>query len=201
MKRPNAAACLRSLCLIALLSTVGLASLSGLLVSPCEVFAQDKPNVPNWKLRCADGSQVEFHDELAKGPVLVSFWALWCKPCLKELPHLDKLGKEYEGKLSVLAVNIDNSRSVARVRPYLSSKGYKFRVPLDTSGDLQRMLQIGSVVPFLIVYNSDGTEYYRHVGYKEGDEKELQKEVAALFTGEEDLAEDSQEAGVEDQEQ
>ena len=163
-------------------------------------MAQDKPNVANWKLKCADGKQVDFHEELAKGPVLVSFWALWCKPCLKELPHIDKLAQEYEGKLSVLAVNIDNSRSIAKVRPYLSSKDYKVRVPLDTSGDLQRQLQIGSVVPFLILYDSDGSEVYRHVGYKEGDEHELQQKVAALLGSVEFPAEEtgsSEDAGEE----
>jgi thiol-disulfide isomerase/thioredoxin len=154
-----------------------------LILSVAAAVAEEKPNVPDWKLKCADGSQVEFRKELAKGPVLISFWALWCKPCLKELPHIDKLGQEFQEQMTVLAVNIDSPQSVARVRPYLKSKGYKVKVPLDTSGDLMRMLQIGSVVPFVILYDSDGREVYRHVGYKEGDEKELYKHVATLLQG------------------
>ena len=138
-------------------------------------------NVPNWQLRCADGQKVDFHAELARGPVLVSFWALWCKPCLKELPHLDALAAQYEGQLQILAVNIDSQRSVAKVRPYLKSKGYGLTVPLDTAGDLQRQMQVGGAVPFLVLYDSDGQEVYRHTGYKEGDEIALQKKIQTLM--------------------
>jgi cytochrome c biogenesis protein CcmG/thiol:disulfide interchange protein DsbE len=137
--------------------------------------------VPNWSLRCADGSQIDFYEALKKGPVLVSFWALWCQPCLKELPHLNSLAAETEGRLTVLAINMDSSKSVAKVRPFLSSKRYKVTVPLDTAGDVGRLLQVGGVIPFLVLYDANGREVYRHVGYKEGDEVELQKRVNALI--------------------
>ncbi len=162
-----------------------------ILVVATTVVAGDGPNVPNWKLQCADGSKIEFHKELAKGPVLMAFWALWCKPCLKELPHIDKIAQEYKDQLTVLAVNIDSPKGVARVRPYISSKGYKFKVPLDTSGDLSRLLQIGSVVPFVILYDTDGSEYFRHIGYKEGDQHQLHKKVAELLQGDEATGEEA----------
>lgn len=139
------------------------------------------PNVPNWQLRCSGGESLDFHEELAQRPVLISFWALWCKPCLKELPHLDKLAQEYGDQLKVLAVNIDSQRSVAKVRPFLKSKGYKLTVPMDTAGDLRRQMQVGDQVPFLILYDTSGQEVYRHVGYKEGDEISLRREIAAFL--------------------
>lgn len=142
------------------------------------------PQAPNWQTKCADGSRLEFHQELAKGPVVVSFWATWCKPCLRELPHLDKLQKTYPDELTVLAVNVDDTRSVNKVRPLIKSKGYGLRVPLDTSGDIRRLLQIGSAVPYLIVYDRDGTEVYRHMGYKDGDEAELMAIVTSLLKAE-----------------
>jgi cytochrome c biogenesis protein CcmG, thiol:disulfide interchange protein DsbE len=143
-----------------------------------------KSQAPNWKTKCADGSRLEFHEELAKGPVVVSFWATWCKPCLRELPHLDKLQKAYPEQLTVLAVNVDDTRSVNKVRPLIKSKRYGLRIPLDTSGDIRRLLQIGNSVPYLIVYDRDGTEVYRHMGYKDGDEKELEAIVAKLLKAE-----------------
>jgi thiol-disulfide isomerase/thioredoxin len=143
--------------------------------------AGEDPVIPNWTLRCVDGTDVDFHEALAEGPVLVSFWALWCKPCLAELPHLDDLARETKGKLTVLAVNMDNPKGVARVRPYIKSKGYEMRIPLDTAGDVGRKLQIGSSVPFLVLYDAAGKEIYKHVGYKEGDERELRGRVSALL--------------------
>ncbi len=152
-----------------------------LLALPAAVAADEGPAAPDWNLRCADGEQISFHDALAEGPVLVSFWALWCKPCLKELPHIDQLARDFAGRLTVLAVNIDNSRSVAKVRPFLRSKGYEVTVPLDTSGDVKRLLQVGNMVPFLVLYDSTGQEVYRHTGYKMGDEIELRRHVDALL--------------------
>jgi len=47
------------------------------------------------------------------------------------------------------------------------------------------MLQVSGIVPFLIVFDGQGREVYRHVGYKEGDEEELQHELEKLLSAEE----------------
>jgi thiol-disulfide isomerase/thioredoxin len=137
--------------------------------------------VPDWSLRTSEGADVSLHEALARGPVLVSFWALWCGPCLRELPHLDSLARETAGRLTVFAVDQDGPRSVARVRPYLRSRGLRLIVPLDTSGDVARQMQIGEALPFLVLFDSRGREVYRRIGYREGDEVALRGKVTALL--------------------
>jgi thiol-disulfide isomerase/thioredoxin len=136
---------------------------------------------PDWTLRTTEGRETSLYAALARGPVVVSFWALWCAPCLRELPHLDALARETAGRLTVLAVNRDGPRSVARVRPYLHSRGLGLIVPLDTSGGVAQEMQAGEALPFLVLYDARGHETYRHVGYREGDEVALRARVMELL--------------------
>lgn len=43
-------------------------------------------------------------------PTIITFWATWCSPCIKEMPHFSKLVEDYQGKLQVLAVAVGDTR-------------------------------------------------------------------------------------------
>ncbi len=137
---------------------------------------------PDWSLETADGGRVDFHEALADGPVVLSFWATWCRPCLKELPRLDALAERFGGQVTFLAINTDNTRAVAKVGPYVQTAGLShLRVPMDTGGEVQQLLQVGGVLPFVALYDRHGREVFRHVGYKEGDELELAQAITDLL--------------------
>ena len=50
---------------------------------------------------------------LSDKPVLIDFWASWCGPCRMVSPIIDKLAEEYEGKIKVLKVNVDQETQLA----------------------------------------------------------------------------------------
>ncbi len=50
----------------------------------------------------------------SKIPVLVDFWAPWCRPCMMTAPILDELSDEYNGKLTFTKMNVDENGSIAR---------------------------------------------------------------------------------------
>ena len=49
----------------------------------------------------------------AETPVLVDFWAPWCRPCLMVAPILDELAEEYDGKISFVRMDVDQNPKTA----------------------------------------------------------------------------------------
>lgn len=62
-----------------------------------------------------DLTAANFDQEVSgsKTPILVDFWATWCGPCKMVAPHLDKLAKDYAGRIKVCKLNIDEAPEIA----------------------------------------------------------------------------------------
>jgi peroxiredoxin len=139
---------------------------------------------PDFSLTDIDGKTVKLSDALKKGPVLLDFWALWCKPCLRSLPSTEALHKEFGPKgLTVLAVNTDSPRSTAKVKPYVKTNQFSFAVPLDPNNTLQRLYHF-SRIPQVFLIAKDGTIAYSQLGFTPANEQRLHQEVAKLFGAE-----------------
>lgn len=46
-------------------------------------------------------------------PVLVDFWATWCRPCLMVAPIIDELAEEYDGRIEFVKVDVDSNQKIA----------------------------------------------------------------------------------------
>jgi cytochrome c biogenesis protein CcmG/thiol:disulfide interchange protein DsbE len=134
------------------------------------------------QLATASGEQTTVA-KLGTGKVtVVSFWATWCKPCKEEMKAMSPIYQKMKDKLQYVAISIDNTKTMARVAPFIKSQGYEFPVLLDPNSDLFRALN-GSNVPYTLVFNADGTLHSRHDGYLEGDQAKLEKELESMIGG------------------
>ncbi len=73
---------------------------------------------------------------------VVNFWATWCAPCIKELPHFEKLKAEHKSeKLAVLLVSLDfKSKLESNVIPFVKKKNLKNEVFLLNESDPQQFI-------------------------------------------------------------
>lgn len=156
-----------------------------LLISP-SVLAQNNEDItgrkaPNFKLINLDGKYVELNKETGNGPVLLSFWATWCKPCLEEMAEFNKIYNEFKDKgFTILAISTDAEKSVAKVKPYIKSKGYSFMVLLDTNNEVARKYY-AQQIPFTVLIDKNGNIVYSHLGYMKGDEQKVEKLVSEML--------------------
>ena len=150
------------------------------------IFAQEQEeqtgrNAPEFKLEDLDGSYVSLKDELGNGPVLISFWATWCKPCIEEMTKYKEIYEDYKDKgLKILAVSIDDERTVAKVKPFVKSKHYPFTVLLDTNSDVARKYYAQNV-PYSVLLDKTGKIVYTHLGYMKGDELKMKNKIDELI--------------------
>ncbi len=146
-------------------------------------FAQENAvkKAPEFELEDINGDEAALSDYLGEGPVLISFWATWCKPCVEEMKHYEQLYKKYESRgLKVIAISEDNERSTAKVIPFIRSNQYTFDVLLDPDNSVARDYYV-RVVPHTYVLDKEGKIVYSHSGYKRGDELLVEKKIKELL--------------------
>ena len=137
--------------------------------------------IPDLKLKLLDGKNTSIHTLLEDGPLLIDFWATWCKPCKKVMKHLNKYHNKYEKNgFKVLMVNQDTPRSVGKVKSYIRSQKYSFYVGLDPNQKIAKKLN-GLIMPTLILIDTDGTILWRHQGYMPGEEAEIESRIQSAI--------------------
>ena len=151
-----------------------------LLVSTIS-FAQIK-NLPNVDVKKIDGSSFNFKNIDNNGnPIVISFWATWCKPCTKELNNIAEVYEDWQDETNVklVAVSIDDRRSQSKVAPYVNSSGWEYAIYIDPNSDLKRAMGV-STVPHTFLLDKNKQIIWQHRGYVEGDEYELFDEILKL---------------------
>jgi thiol-disulfide isomerase/thioredoxin len=135
---------------------------------------------PDFTLEDLRGEVVTLSEVLADGPVILDFWATWCKPCNKALPKLQKLADKYEGRVQVITISIDDPRSRAKIAPTVRSMGVQLPVLLDGDKTVASLYRVASV-PSTFLIAQDGRIAAVHSGYRDGEIRVLESELNQLL--------------------
>ena len=153
------------------------------LVMGTALMAQNAKMPENITLRDIDGMNVPSSVIQNDGkPVIISFWATWCKPCNRELNTIKEVYEEWQEETGVklVAISIDDARSASRVKPHVDGNDWPYEVYLDQNSDLKRAMGVVNV-PHTFILNGEGEIVWQHTGYQDGGEEEVIDKVRELL--------------------
>jgi len=148
-----------------------------LLLIPGAAFAQSLLNskVPPTQVKTIDGSNFNTSTFSNHGkPIIIDFWATWCKPCIAELNAIDDEYADWQKEtgVKVIAIAVDDARTMGKVQSFVREKGWNYDIYLDPNQDFQHAMEVINV-PCTFILDGNGKIVYIHNSYMEGDEKGL----------------------------
>jgi len=164
-----------------------LAGALALLLSPAiaQENTEGKSGIPVVNIKGLDGSVVSTSTLVNDGkPIIISFWATWCKPCVNELNALNEVYEDWQKEtgVKIYAISIDDARTTASVAPFVNGKGWEFDVFLDPNGDFKRAMNV-NMVPHAFLLNGNREVVHQHTSYSPGDEDKLLELVQQVAEG------------------
>lgn len=137
---------------------------------------------PSVQLKDLEGKPVDAATLSNDGkPFVVSFFATWCKPCLRELKAIAEVYPDWQEEtgMKLIAISVDEAQNAGKVRPLVDAKGWDYEVLLDTNGELKAALGIQSI-PHLFIIDGNGKIVETKSGYTEGSEDHIIEKIREL---------------------
>ena len=151
-----------ALCALALTALIAVLVIVNLPAKPAAApGAAVGEALPDFTVECVDGSTFNLREQRGK-VVVINLWATWCTPCVQELPHFDRLQREYPADVAVLALH--SPPVTTDVADYLSDYDYEIPFAVDEDGSLSAALNASTVLPQTLIVDPDGVVTYNQPG-------------------------------------
>jgi len=113
---------------------------------------------------------------------VVNFWATWCAPCIKELPHFETLNTNYiKNNVEVILVSLDFPHQYeSKLKPYIKEHDLKSKILVLDDVDMNTWIpkvdeNWDGAIPVTIIYNKDKRKFFDQTFTYEILEKELKQ--------------------------
>lgn len=139
--------------------------------------------LPSVQLKDINGKRVDTAKLDNDGkPYIISFFATWCKPCLRELDAVNEVYPDWQDEtgMKLIAVSIDKAQDESKVKPLVNSKGYEYEVLLDPNGDFKRAMGV-NMVPTVFIIDGNNNVVDTRTQYTDGSESHLIEKIRELI--------------------
>jgi peroxiredoxin len=151
------------------------------LVLICFTNSFSQKQIPEISIKNLNGKSIELEEARDGKPIVVCFFATWCKPCLVELNAIAEVYDDWqdESDFNLLAISVDDSKSNAKLKSLVNGNDWPFKVYSDSNSELKRALNITSI-PHSLIVNAKGEVVYEKISYTVGAEYELYEKFKEL---------------------
>lgn len=136
---------------------------------------------PDFTAKDLQGNSVKL-SELKGKIVVLDFWASWCVPCKKSMPHLIELYNEYKDtSFTIIGVNVDTELKKLREFESDLNTDIPFTLIFDKDSEIPPLYEVEGM-PTTVVINKEGIIKYKEVGYTTELKDKLDKIISELIT-------------------
>jgi len=139
--------------------------------------------LPSVDIKTVNGKSFNTKDIQNDGkPIIICFFATWCKPCMVELKSIAEVYDDWQDEtgVKIYAVSIDDTRSSAKVLPLVNANNWDYEVLLDENQDFKRILNVNDI-PHTFILNGNREIIWQHTSYAPGVEKEYIQVVKKIL--------------------
>jgi cytochrome c biogenesis protein CcmG/thiol:disulfide interchange protein DsbE len=137
---------------------------------------------PDFKVHAVVGSEGAISLKDLRGQVvLLDFWGTFCEPCKKSFPKLQDLNTKFSASgLKIVGISEDESDDKDKIPGFADTYGAKFTLGWDEDKTIAKAYK-PPTMPSTFIIDKKGVVRFAHVGYHDGEEAEVEKEIKELL--------------------
>jgi thiol-disulfide isomerase/thioredoxin len=144
---------------------------------------------PFFRLQDLEGNWFSLNENLDGDVVYISFWATWCVPCRREMPHLQKLHEDFADQgLTVIGINTDPPGTTSKIKPFVNRYKITYTTLLDPNNNVLDKYNPTRELPYAVLVDRSGNVSKIFPGYRKGDEILLREKIIELLGSQEEEA-------------